>query len=281
MKNFIVALNKLLLMTPTASWPTGGSATQLAQTTTRRLFDPTDLKHVFKICYHASKEAEDLIDEREITPVERALIKAMQSHFPVNNPVSDCSALDKAYAAAMEQVYQAYGVNDLNNTTLYVDALMHTALRKIPGIFETALANRASDIHPGILHFWVHFMEMSNTPAVALPAANKLRHIVPNGGHIHHMPTHLDVLVGDYRASIDPNTEAVKADERFLAKRGARNFYSFYGFHNYHSLIYAALLSGQRRIALEATDLMEASITDELLRVGSPPMADWMEFSRL
>lgn len=263
---------------------------------TWQLFDPTDLGNSFKICYSASRKAERLADQENVKPVERALIKAIQARFPVNEPVSDFSTLDLPYAAAMEEVYRESGGSDnMDITTLYIDALMHTALRKmyevktgapiesspvhkIRAIFDSALANRASDTHPGILHFWIHFMEMSHMPGITLPAADRLRHLVPDAGHIHHMPTHIDVLVGDYRRSIDSNTAAVNADEKYLAKKGGKNFYSFYRFHNYHSLIYAAMMCGQRRIALDTTDRMEKSITDELLRVESPPLADWMEF---
>ncbi|KXG47782.1 Tetratricopeptide TPR2 [Penicillium griseofulvum] len=263
---------------------------------TWQLFDPADLKNSFKLCYYTSRKAEKLADQENIKPVERALIKAIQARFPFNKPASDVSALDKSYAAAMEDVFQHHQESHtMDVTTLYVDALMHTALRrmyavktgapiesspvhKIRAIFDSALANRESDTHPGILHLWIHFMEMSNVPGITLAGADKLRHLVPDAGHIHHMPTHIDILVGDYRRSVDSNTAAVNADEKYLAKKGAKNFYSFYRFHNYHSLIYAAMLCGQRRIALEATDRMEASITDELLQVESPPLADWMEF---
>lgn len=70
-------------------------------------------------------------------------------------------------------------------------------------------------------------MAMSNIPGVALPAADTLRHLVPDAGHIHHMPTHLDVLVGDYRRSVDSNTMAVTADEKYLAKEGGEEFLQF------------------------------------------------------
>ncbi|KAL2803022.1 hypothetical protein BJX63DRAFT_440448 [Aspergillus granulosus] len=260
-----------------------------------QLFDPTDLEHMFRLCYHTSRKAEELANQENITSIERALIKAMQTRFPANQPVPDFSTCNKTYAAAMEEVFREYGSNSMDITTLYVDALMHTALRKmfevksgapiesspvhkVRKIFDSALANPASDAHPGILHFWIHFMEMSSTPGIALPAADKLRNLVPDAGHIHHMPTHLDVLVGDYRRAIDSNTAAVTADEKYLAKEGSKNFYSFYRFHNYHSLIYASMMSGQMRKALDATTNMEASITDELLRVKVPPLADWMEF---
>jgi len=74
------------------------------------------------------------------------------------------------------------------------------------------------------------------------------------------------------------NHIATVADDKFFARQGGVNFYSFYRLHDYHSLIYAAMLAGQSKIALESCDRMEATITEEMLRVKSPPMADWLEF---
>jgi tetratricopeptide (TPR) repeat protein len=261
-----------------------------------QMFDPNDLKSSVKTCFHASTGANELAEKQtDITPVERALVRAMRFRFPVDYPVSDLSTVSRAYACAMEEVYKEFGGDDLDVITLYADALMHTAIRKtfhvksglpvegspvheIRRVFDLALQHPAAEKHPGLLHFWIHFMEMSSTPGTALPAADKLRHLVPDAGHIHHMPTHLDVLVGDYRRSVDSNTAAVTADEKYLAQAGAKNFYSFYRFHNYHSLIYAGMLLAQRKVALDAVNSMEPSITDDLLRVESPPLADWMEF---
>ena len=42
-------------------------------------------------------------------------------------------------------------------------------------------------------------MEMSQTPEDALWAGELLRDLAPDAGHLVHMPTHLDVLCGDYR----------------------------------------------------------------------------------
>jgi len=42
-------------------------------------------------------------------------------------------------------------------------------------------------------------MEMSPRPEDALAASDLLRDLVPDAGHLRHMPTHLDVLCGDYR----------------------------------------------------------------------------------
>ena len=42
-------------------------------------------------------------------------------------------------------------------------------------------------------------MEMSPTPEAASEAADLLRDLVPDAGHLRHMPSHIDVLSGDYR----------------------------------------------------------------------------------
>jgi tetratricopeptide (TPR) repeat protein len=55
------------------------------------------------------------------------------------------------------------------------------------------------------------------------------------------------------------------------------NFYTLYRSHDYHFAIYGAMFSGQSQVALEIADRLEASIPEELLRVESPPMADWLE----
>lgn len=73
------------------------------------------------------------------------------------------------------------------------------------------------------------------------------------------------------------NHDAIVADERFLAERGAMNFYTLYRSHDYHFKIYGALFAGQSRVALETVARLEASIPEEALRVESPPMADWLE----
>lgn len=123
--------------------------------------------------------------------------------------------------------------------------------------------------HPGILHMYIHLMEMSPTPEAALPAANRLRNLVPDAGHLQHIPPHLDVILGDWHSSIAANTAATRADEKYrLADpSNTTDFYTFYRLHNYHSLIYAAMF----------VERMEKFVPESLLRIDSPPMADWLE----
>lgn len=51
----------------------------------------------------------------------------------------------------------------------------------------------------GLLHLYIHTMEMSRHPEKALLAADQLRDLVPDSGHLLHMPTHIDILCGNYR----------------------------------------------------------------------------------
>ena len=73
------------------------------------------------------------------------------------------------------------------------------------------------------------------------------------------------------------NSAAIVADRKYLARRGAVNFYSLYRCHDYHFKIYGAMFLGDPDAAISAADEMVATLPEELLRVPSPPIADWLE----
>lgn len=81
-------------------------------------------------------------------------------------------------------------------------------------VIESALALQPK--HPGLCHLYIHTLEMSPTPARALPYidAAGLRTASPDNPHLCHMPTHIDVLVGDYDAAIKGNALAITADRK-------------------------------------------------------------------
>ena len=131
--------------------------------------------------------------------------------------------------------------------------------------------------HPGLLHMYIHAMEMSPHPERALKAGDALVGLVPDAGHLHHMATHIDVLCGHYNAVVARNEVAIAADRRFLQRAGAVNFYSLYRCHNYHFKVYGAMFLGQYRPAIQAAEEMIQTLPEDLLRTASPPMADWLE----
>jgi tetratricopeptide (TPR) repeat protein len=89
------------------------------------------------------------------------------------------------------------------------------------------------------------------------------------------MPTHIDVLCGDYQQAMTWNLHAIHADEKYLARAGSAKFYTIYRCHDYHFRLYAAMFAGQSKTALETVGWLEASLPEELLR--APRMADFTE----
>ena len=85
-----------------------------------------------------------------------------------------------------------------------------------------------------MLHYYIHLMEMSPRPEDALWVGDLLRDLVPDAGHLRHMPTHLDVLGGDYRRVVSSNAAAIATDEKFAVGRGAMNFCTLCRAHDYH-----------------------------------------------
>lgn len=250
------------------------------------LFDSNDLKNSLDKIHNAVEQAE----ECSATLLEQALIKAIKVRSPRHASDRNYAAYNDAYAAAMKPVYHSFP-EDLDVTTLYADALMnrcawnlwdlqtgqptpHARTLEIKQVLERAL-DSGGQRHPGILHMYIHLMEMSPTPEAALPAANRLRNLV----HLQHIPSHLDVIVGDWQSSITANTAPTRADEKYRLADPSNtiDFYTFYRLHNYHSLIYAAMFAGRRADALDAVERMEKSVPESLLRIDSPPMADWLE----
>jgi tetratricopeptide (TPR) repeat protein len=254
-------------------------------------FDPVDLRTSLRRAHEASRRATELA--RDSTALERDLIWALTRRFPSPEPSDEMGEWSEAYAQAMREVHALYP-EDLDVAALHADALINVTAwalwdissgRPAEGahtlearrVLESALAQPGGGTHPGVLHFYIHLMEMSPTPEAALGAADALRGLVPDAGHLLHMPTHIDVLLGDYERVIADNESAIAADDRHLAHAGPLNFYSLYRAHDHHFRIYGAMFAGREAIALAAADALASALPPELLRVEVPPMADWLE----
>ena len=261
---------------------------------TWEFFDPTDLAATVGTCFLATERAVALLDGA--SPDERALIGALRARYQSSAPPEQSEELARwvdDYADAMREVYRDYG-DDLDIATLFAEALMNrtpwqlwdlatgepkagASTDEARQVLERALERPESRVHPGVLHMYIHLMEMSPFPERALRAADWLRGLVPDAGHLQHMSTHIDVLCGYYQDVVAWNHTAIVADRKFLERAGAMNFYTLYRVHNYHFKMYGAMFLGQYEVAQEATDEMLRTIPEELLRVQVPPMADWLE----
>ena len=254
-------------------------------------FDPVDLKNSLNLACSATKQALKLLDQA--SPVEQALIRPLAKRYPLNEPGNVTPIWNDNYAAAMREVYRTHK-DDLDVAALFAEAIMNRTpwqlwdiktgtpaegadTAEAIAVLERAMLAKDGMRHPGILHMYLHLMEMSPYPERALRAGDALCSLVPDAGHLIHMPTHIDVLCGNYKDVIDRNELATVADQKYLSREGAVNFYSLYRCHNYHFKTYGAMFLGQYGPALEAAEEMAAAISEDLLRVESPPMADWLE----
>ena len=246
--------------------------------------------------YDAVQVALDHLDGA--SPVEAALVNALTARYQSRTPVAEAQyhRWDDDYALAMGRVYDAHP-HDNDVCALYAEALMcrtpwmlwdlrsgkpaaGASTEQAVAVLETAMARleRAGDApHPGILHMYLHVMEMSPFPERALRACDALRQLVPGSGHLCHMPSHIDVRCGHYHDAVAANDNAIAADREYLRREGALNFHTLSRIHNFHLKIYAALFLGQYRAAREAAEELIATTPEALLRIESPAMADWME----
>ena len=254
-------------------------------------FDPEDARRSVEVAYDATQKALSRLDE--ISSFEKALIRALAHRYPERVPAEDMCPWNDEYANAMRKVHAGF-TEDLDVATLFAEAIMNRTpwalwdlktgqiaegadTAEAVEVLEKALDFDDAMEHPGLLHIYIHLMEMSPHPQRALKAGDALRSMVPDSGHLNHMPTHIDVLCGHYERVVSSNESAIVADRKFLDREGPINFYSLYRCHNYHFKIYGAMFLGQYQPAIEAAEEMNSTLPETLLQIESPPMADWLE----
>ncbi len=257
-------------------------------------FDKVDLTQSLSQAHSAVQNA--LTCMKSASAVEQELIKALQYRYPNATPGEDLSIWNDDYANAMREVYQSFP-DDLDVCALFAEAIMNRTpwqlwdlksgepaeganTMEAISVLEKALKVddlREMQRHPGLLHMYIHLMEMSPHPERALRVGDNLLDLVPDAGHLQHMPTHIYVLCGQYDKVVSANTKAIIADRKYLEREGPIHFYSLYRCHNYHFKLYGAMFLGQYKPALDAANEMIATLPEQLLNVPTPPMADWLE----
>lgn len=232
----------------------------------------------------------------KVTDAEAALIKALATRFPQRAPTdkNTMRGWNDDFADAMRAVHRDYP-DDLDVRHCLVEALMNltpwrmwdmatgepnpqAATLEAQKLCEDAMRDDPRIWnHPGLLHLYVHLMEMSPTPEKALKAGDVLRDMIPDAGHLIHMPTHIDVQCGNYQGTLYWNQRAMAVDAKYKARNGAANIYTGYRIHNAHFAAYGAMFLGQIEPARAAARSLLEDVPKELLEITSPPMADFFE----
>jgi len=221
--------------------------------------------------FAALQKAHELVDV--VSPVEQDLIAALASRY-VKEPVKDRAPLDKAYADTMRVLAKKYP-EDADVNTFFAESLMDlmpwnfwtkdgqptTYTEEIITTLESVLKRALN--HPGANHYYIHATEASFNPERALPSAMLLMTLVPDAGHLVHMPAHTFWRVGRYHDAMEMNQHAIHTDEghNFTPDQGGGTTYSMgYYPHNIQFLYSAASMIGESTIALDAARKLDASI---------------------
>lgn len=257
-------------------------------------FDEEELASSLRLAYDAATRANEMAGHCSV--VEQELCRAILARCQRPEPTDDMERWNDDYANLMRGVHEKFPA-DSDVATLFAEALMNrtpwalwdletggipegAATEEATAVLERGIRQRVarSEIpHAGLSHMYIHALEMSPNPERALQASDDLRTLVPDAGHLRHMPSHIYVMCGDYQAVVDGNVAAVEVDKKFLKHRGSANFYALYRCHNMHFVIYGAMFLGQYATAIKAAEKLVGMLPAELLEMESPPMADWLE----
>jgi tetratricopeptide (TPR) repeat protein len=225
-------------------------------------------------------------NSRRATSVERALIAAVAKRYRGSGELdpSNSKTLLGAYVDAMRRVADRYP-NDLDVQTMYAEGLMNTNPWRLwnddgtqnPGTHEivTTLEKvlKRDPKHPGANHYYIHAVEASQHPEIAVSSAEALVGMMPAAGHLEHMPAHILQRVGRYEEAAEANRKGAAADLAYLKVTSAPDYYPMYLIHNFQFLGAAAAMEGRREETISALKQARALIPDQLL-FGMPGL-DW------
>ena len=217
-----------------------------------------------KLAYDTIQKAKALAEHAP--QAERDYVAALASRFS-SEKSPDYKKLARDYAAAMKTLSEEYP-DDLDAATLYAESLMdlnpwklwsHDGVsgentEEIVRVLESVLARDPN--HAGANHFYIHAVEASPHPERALPSARRLDTMVPQAGHLVHMPAHIYIRTGDYADAAKNNAEAAKVDRAYARKADQEGsmYDLMYHSHNEHFLAAAASMEGNYIEAKAAAD---------------------------
>jgi len=214
------------------------------------------------------------------TPIERALIEAQHVRYG-DTPPTDRAPLDLAYAEAMLGVAREFP-EDATVAALAAEALMDlqpwdlwTRAGEPKGRASEILAllERAMQLDPAqplANHLYIHATEASPNPERAIPAADRLRDLVPGAGHMVHMPSHTYIRTGRLADASKANELAMEVDASHQSRFPRDGFYRVYMMHNAHFLTFSSMLEGRSEAALAAANRTSSELPPEFVKTMGP-----------
>ena len=211
--------------------------------------------------------------------IEEEIINTLKFRFEANDEGNDPKILEKQYSKKTKELYHKYP-NDTEIIWIYVESVMNCnpcklwnkdqygnfdkETIKIQIVLEKIL--EYFPFHPGLIHLYIHLMELSPNPEKAFKFSNNLKQLNIQIGHLMHMPSHIDFWMGNYEEAIKSNEKAISIDEKFIKKIGIKcNFYKFYRMHNIHFCIWSCMFAGHYNKALQYATIIQNECSEKYI----------------
>ncbi len=93
-----------------------------------------------------------------------------------------------------------------------------------------------------------------------MPRAERLRTLQPGLAHNVHMPSHIDIRRGRWQQAIETNLQCSRSRPTLSRQivGTPQGLVPLYAAHNRHMLAYAAMMTGQRKLAVDQIRAMVA-----------------------
>lgn len=197
----------------------------------------------------ALDKAKSLIDK--VSDHERYYIRAAE------HELSDTPDDKAAYQHEMETLIDRYP-DDQDAQALYALDLMDGYDANgdpRPGeIYSQMILRNLLEAHPdnaAANHYWIHAVEDSSRPELALHSAEVLASMAPNSGHMVHMPGHIYWRIGDYERARESFLASMHVDEGYMEAEKIEPAYDWNYAHNLAYLIAACAEAGRYHEGLE------------------------------
>ncbi len=233
--------------------------------------DDKDVPEAYALLQKAKQAAVHASDR------EKAYIAALEKRYAAE-AVEDRGELDLAFANAMREVIQNYP-DDLDAATIFAESLMDLIpwdywledgqpkeeTKEIIATLESVLDRNPN--HPGANHYYIHAVEASDSPERGEAPADRLGDLVPDAGHLVHMPSHIYLRIGRYNDATEANIRAAAADESYIAQCNAQGFYpALYYPHNIHFLWFTSGIEGRSAMSIDASQRLVKNVAKEQVK---------------
>lgn len=116
--------------------------------------------------------------------------------------------------------------------------------------------------HAAVHHYWIHAQENGPRPQEALASAEKLPKLVPNSGHMLHMPGHVYYRLGEYEKARGHFLNSVRVDQAYMKAQNINPINNWNFVHNLDYLVANCAEEGRYDEAVQHARMLAAIPSD-------------------